>query len=338
MTTQNGVEPHPFGRRVARADHCSRCRESRCTHRRQRRDISRRQRRHGCSRRPRGPLGLSGEGPGRLADGAVQADVTDDVLGELWKKFIFVAPFGGLGAVTGATIGELRSQPAWRGLLRQSMTEVASLAQARGIGLDHDVVEQTMSFVDSQPPHATSSLQRDMLRPRPSELDAWSGAIVRLGDQSDVSVPVNDPLPTARSSVSTVKRRDIGAAVLVTGGLGRELLSHQAGAAERRSLRPGRASLPAVCRSSGVLHQEAGRSPVRFLAGYGLLFGVGLWGVVNLSIVAGLSAGIASLLLQFSALFTLLLGALVFRESVTRGNGRGLAIAGRGPVERRVDH
>ena len=37
-----------------------------------------------------------------LADGAVHADVTDDVLGELWKKFVFVAPFGGLGAVTGA--------------------------------------------------------------------------------------------------------------------------------------------------------------------------------------------------------------------------------------------
>lgn len=126
-----------------------------------------------------------------LADGAVHADVTSDILSELWKKFLFVAPFGGLGAVTGASIGELRSTPEWRGLLRQSMTEVESLARARGIGLDDDVIEQTMSFVDSQPPHATSSLQRDLAAARPSELEAWTGAIVRLGDQSGVSVPVN---------------------------------------------------------------------------------------------------------------------------------------------------
>lgn len=43
----------------------------------------------------------------------------------------------------------------------------------------------------------------------------------------------------------------------------------------------------------------------RYIIGYGLVFGIGLWGVVNLGIKAGLSAGIASLVLQFSAFFTM---------------------------------
>lgn len=67
--------------------------------------------------------------------------------------------------------------------------------------------------------------------------------------------------------------------------------------------------------------------PWRYIAGYGLVFGVGLWGMVNLGIKAGLSAGIASLVLQFSAFFTILLGAKVFKETVSRYQIAGMAIA-----------
>ncbi|WP_186096295.1 EamA family transporter [Burkholderia gladioli] len=67
--------------------------------------------------------------------------------------------------------------------------------------------------------------------------------------------------------------------------------------------------------------------PLSYLAAYGLLFGVGLWGIVNLGIQAGLSAGIASLVLQFSAFLTILLGAAVFREAVSRYQFAGIAIA-----------
>jgi O-acetylserine/cysteine efflux transporter len=67
--------------------------------------------------------------------------------------------------------------------------------------------------------------------------------------------------------------------------------------------------------------------PWRYIIGYGLVFGIGLWGLVNLGIKAGLSAGIASLLLQFSAFFTILLGSVVFKESLTRYQIAGFALA-----------
>jgi O-acetylserine/cysteine efflux transporter len=70
--------------------------------------------------------------------------------------------------------------------------------------------------------------------------------------------------------------------------------------------------------------------PWRYIVGYGLVFGVGLWGVVNLGIQSGLSAGIASLVLQFSAFFTLLLGARVLREKLSRYQIAGMAIASGG--------
>lgn len=65
----------------------------------------------------------------------------------------------------------------------------------------------------------------------------------------------------------------------------------------------------------------------RYIIGYGLVFGIGLWGVVNLGIKSGLSAGIASLVLQFSAFFTILLGSWIFKEAISRFQYAGMALA-----------
>lgn len=65
----------------------------------------------------------------------------------------------------------------------------------------------------------------------------------------------------------------------------------------------------------------------RYIIGYGLIFGIGLWGAVNLGIQSGLSAGVASLVLQFSAFFTILLGGWVFKEKITRYQIAGILIA-----------
>ena len=43
------------------------------------------------------------------------------------------------------------------------------------------------------------------------------------------------------------------------------------------------------------------------IALYGVIFGVGLWWVVNFAMHSGLSAGLSSVFLQFSAFFTILL-------------------------------
>ncbi|QIR77016.1 EamA family transporter [Sulfurospirillum diekertiae] len=52
------------------------------------------------------------------------------------------------------------------------------------------------------------------------------------------------------------------------------------------------------------------------IASYGLIFGVGLWGMVSLGIYFGISAGVASLVLQLSAFFTVILGSIVLHEKI----------------------
>ena len=70
--------------------------------------------------------------------------------------------------------------------------------------------------------------------------------------------------------------------------------------------------------------------PLKVVALYGLLFGGGLWGLVNLAVFLGTPAGSASLLLQLSAFFSIVAALIFFNEPVSRLKviGIGLAFAG----------
>ena len=124
----------------------------------------------------------------------VDAAVPDDIRVALWEKFLLVVPFGGLGAVTRAPIGVLVSQPGTRELLVRGMREIEAIARARGVVLPQDCVERTLAVLEGVNPSGTSSLQRDIAAGKRSELDEWTGAVVRRGARAGVPTPLHDVL------------------------------------------------------------------------------------------------------------------------------------------------
>ncbi len=54
----------------------------------------------------------------------------------------------------------------------------------------------------------------------------------------------------------------------------------------------------------------------RYLVGYGLTFAIGVWGMGSWSIQAGLSAGMASVLMQMNVVISLLVGYFLLKERV----------------------
>lgn len=122
----------------------------------------------------------------------VTVEIPADIQVALWEKFLFVVSWGGIGALARAPVGVTRSVPQTRQMLEQSMREILAVARARQIALPHGVVEKSMALVDSLAPGGTTSLQRDIAGGKPSELDAWNGAVVRLGREVGVATPVNE--------------------------------------------------------------------------------------------------------------------------------------------------
>ena len=118
-------------------------------------------------------------------------EMADDIGVALWRKFLFFAPLSGLGSITQAPIGVFRSLPEPRSLLVRAVEEVFDLANAKGVGLPPESVEQTLQFIDGLPAGGTTSLQRDFRDGVRTELDALSGAVVRQAAEVGVDVPVH---------------------------------------------------------------------------------------------------------------------------------------------------
>jgi 2-dehydropantoate 2-reductase len=122
----------------------------------------------------------------------VKVEVSSDIHSALWEKFLLVTSFGGVGAVARAPIGITRIVPETRRLLEQCMHEVLTLARARQVALTDSVVADTMKLIDSLAANGTTSLQRDIAEGRPTELEYWNGAVVRLAREVHVATPVHE--------------------------------------------------------------------------------------------------------------------------------------------------
>jgi 2-dehydropantoate 2-reductase len=121
----------------------------------------------------------------------VNADIPPDIQVALWMKFLFIAVWSALGAVTGSPVGIWRSLPETRQMAEQGLREIVAVARARDIAMPKDAMGTTMVMFDGLSPQSTSSMQRDVMEGRPSELEAQIGAVVRFGQEADVATPLH---------------------------------------------------------------------------------------------------------------------------------------------------
>ncbi|HTB74143.1 MAG TPA: 2-dehydropantoate 2-reductase [Polyangiaceae bacterium] len=126
-----------------------------------------------------------------LESAGVPVRIPEDFPAALWDKFLFIASFGGVGAVTRAGAGALRTIPQTRQLLVGAFEEVQTLANAKQVALRPDSVAKALALVDVLPEDSIASLQRDVVAGRPSEVDSLSGAAARIGTELGVSVPIH---------------------------------------------------------------------------------------------------------------------------------------------------
>ena len=126
-----------------------------------------------------------------FAAAGVDAKLSGDIRSALWAKLVTVTSWAGLGALSQSAMGTLRTYPETRALIDRAMTEGIAVGIARGHDLARSFKEELWRYYDSLPVGATASMQRDILAGRPSELDAWNGAIVRLGAETGLETPVH---------------------------------------------------------------------------------------------------------------------------------------------------
>ena len=120
----------------------------------------------------------------------IRNTIAGDIDSEIWKKFLFIASTSTVGAVTGVTFGVFNKVPESRQLLVNVVTEMVKTGMAHGVKIDERTIESTLEFTDKMPADSTTSMQRDILTGKPSELDAQLGAVLRLAARHGIAVPV----------------------------------------------------------------------------------------------------------------------------------------------------
>ena len=63
-----------------------------------------------------------------------------------------------------------------------------------GVNLDSDIVDKTLNYMETEASSLKASMQKDMESGRPMELEALTGAVVRLGKEAKIPTPANEAI------------------------------------------------------------------------------------------------------------------------------------------------
>jgi 2-dehydropantoate 2-reductase len=121
----------------------------------------------------------------------VPCTVSENVMGELWAKFIVNCAVNAISALTQAPYGRMLEQPDIKTLISALVRETVSVAHAQGVQLkeiDHEgAVFQVMKAMSGQ----YSSTAQDLARGKPTEIDALNGYVSRIAKLHRLEAPLN---------------------------------------------------------------------------------------------------------------------------------------------------
>ncbi len=112
----------------------------------------------------------------------------------LWHKLARIAPLAAVTSVSGRTVGELRTDPAWREKLDSAIVEACAVAEADGVSLRPAA---QWAIIEEMADETTTSAARDVVAGRRSELDALLGSVLRTAERLDVQCPTLTELAVA---------------------------------------------------------------------------------------------------------------------------------------------
>ncbi len=124
-----------------------------------------------------------------LREAGIEGILSRHIRRDALQKFSYVSPIGVAGLYYQAVAADFQKEGAPRELFKQLIREVVALAAAMGITFEQDLVETNLQILTTLAPEATTSMQRDVMMGKESEIDGLVYEVVRLGEQYQVEVP-----------------------------------------------------------------------------------------------------------------------------------------------------
>ena len=122
-------------------------------------------------------------------DSGIDGILSDNIKRDALTKFSYVSPIGTAGLYLHAVAGDFQREGEARELFKTLIREIVTLANAMGITFEEDLVERNLKILSNLPEEATTSMQRDGIEGKQSEIDGLVYEVVRMAKKYGVEVP-----------------------------------------------------------------------------------------------------------------------------------------------------
>lgn len=101
-------------------------------------------------------------------------------------------PIATMTTLLNAPIGAVLNEEQQKNNLFRLIQEIASIANAQGIGLPVTIVADTLNKIESLPFETYSSMHFDHYRGKKTEIDSLTGQVCKLGKSMGIPTPAHD--------------------------------------------------------------------------------------------------------------------------------------------------
>ena len=115
--------------------------------------------------------------------------LSENIRRDAMVKFSYVSPIGTAGLYCNAVAADFQREGEQREMFKALIREITALSHAMGIEFEEDLVERNLKILASLSPEATTSMQRDVMEGKRSEMDGMVYEVVRMGREYKVSMP-----------------------------------------------------------------------------------------------------------------------------------------------------
>lgn len=122
-------------------------------------------------------------------DSGIDGILSDNIKRNALTKFSYVSPIGTAGLYLHAVAGDFQREGEARELFKTLIREIVTLANAMGITFEEDLVERNLKILSNLPKEATTSMQRDVMEGKQSEIDGLVYEVVRMAEKYGAEVP-----------------------------------------------------------------------------------------------------------------------------------------------------
>lgn len=123
-----------------------------------------------------------------FTDAGINAILEERIREKVWAKFSFISPIATYTSAYDISIGKILESEEHTAALKKLAAELLTLADALGIHLPADTIDNNFAVMAKLPYETTSSMHADFAAHRPTELETLTGFVIRKAAEQGIKL------------------------------------------------------------------------------------------------------------------------------------------------------